>query len=153
MPDDARMEKISMDGLQYGYYLFDFDGTLADTGEGIRRSVAYSLERMGREVPAEAELNRFIGPPLHDSYMRVCGMTEAEAEQAVAIYRERYTDVGIYEAHVYPGIAQLLRALRQSGAYVAVASAKPEVMVRRIIAHFGLDAYLNAIVGVSLDRR
>lgn len=153
MPDGIRMEKILMDGLQYGYYLFDFDGTLADTGEGIRKSVAYSLERMGREVPAEAELNRFIGPPLHDSYMRVCGMTEAEAEQAVAIYRERYTDVGIYEAHVYPGIAQLLRALRQSGAYVAVASAKPEVMVRKIIAHFGLDTYLNAIVGVSLDRR
>ena len=139
-------------GLKYDYYLFDFDGTLADSGEGIRKSVAYSLEKMNWEVPSREVLNSFIGPPLHGSYVRL-GMTEAEAERAVALYRERYTETGIFETQVYPGIAQMLRRLRRGGAYVAVASGKPEVMLKRVLAHFGLDQYLNASVGVSLDRR
>ena len=60
--------------MKYDYYLFDFDGTIADTGEGIRRSVAYSLEKLGYEVPSVEVLNRFIGPPLHDTYMELFGM-------------------------------------------------------------------------------
>ena len=133
--------------LKYDYYLFDFDGTLADTGEGIRRSVAWSLEKLGRPVPDVAVLDRFIGPPLHDSYMEYCGMTDEEAERAVATYRQRYTDVGLYESHLYPGIAMLLRALHGAGAYVAIASAKPRFMLERLAAHYGIDAYLDAIVG------
>ena len=86
--------------LRYDCYLFDFDGTIADTGEGIRNSVAYCLERMGRPALDEAVLNRFIGPPLHDCFMQYCGMTDAEAEQAIRIYRERYVDVGLYESHL-----------------------------------------------------
>ena len=134
------------------YYLFDFDGTLADTGEGIRNSVVYSLEKLGRPVPDRAVLDRFIGPPLHDSFANFCGMTAEEAERAVAAYRERYVDVGLYESHLYPGIAMLLRALRRSGAWVAIASAKPQFMLERLAAHYGIDGYLNAIVGIGLDR-
>ena len=139
--------------LKYDYYVFDFDGTLADTGEGIRRSVAYSLEKLGRPPLDRAKLDRFIGPPLHDSFMEWCGMTMEEATHAIGVYRERYLEIGLYEAELYPGIAQLLRALRQRGAYVAVASAKPEIMVRRLAKYFGLDRCLNNIAGVSLDDR
>lgn len=138
--------------LRYRCVLFDFDGTIADTGEGIRRSIAYCLEKLGRPALDRAALDSFIGPPLHDSFMAKCGMTEAEAEHAVAVYRERYVDVGLYESTLYPGIGMLLRALRRAGAYVAIASAKPQFMIERLSAHFGIDKYLDAIVGIGLDR-
>ena len=138
--------------MRYDYYLFDFDGTIADTGEGIRRSVAYSLEGVGRPVPGDEVLNRFIGPPLHDSYVDYIGMTDAEAEEAIGVYRERYVDTGLYESRVYPGVASLLRALKARGAWVAIASAKPQFMLERVTEHFGLRDCFDAIVGVGLGR-
>ena len=138
--------------LKYDYYLFDFDGTVADTGEGIRRSVAYSLEKLGYPALDEATLSRFIGPPLHDSYVEYCGMDDEQAEAAIAAYRERYVDIGLYESRLYPGMAELLRALHQAGAWVAIASAKPAFMLERLAKHFGIDGYLDAISGTGLGR-
>ena len=138
--------------LQYDYYLFDFDGTVADTGEGIRRSVAYSLEKLGRPPLDEAQLDRFIGPPLHDSFVEYCGMTDEEAEEAIRVYRERYVDIGLYESALYPGIAALLQALHRQGAYVAIASAKPAFMLERLAEHFGIRGWLDAISGTGLGR-
>lgn len=137
---------------KYDYCLFDFDGTIADTGDGIRKSVAYSLEKMGFPPLDEATLSRFVGPPLHDSYIEYCGMTDAQAEQAVEAYRERYTDVGLYESHLYPGIAPLLRALQRAGVWVAIASAKPQAMVERLSEYYGIDKYLNAVSAASMAR-
>ena len=136
--------------MNYDSILFDFDGTLADTGEGIRRSVAWALERLGRPALDEATLNRFIGPPLHDSFMEYCGMTGDEAEHAIAVYRERYIDTGLYESRLYPGIPALLKALKAKGARVAIASAKPQFMLERLAAYYGIDKYLDAIVGVGM---
>ena len=138
--------------LRYDCCLFDFDGTLADTGEGITKSVAYSLERLGQPVPDRSVLDRFIGPPLFDSYMRFCGMDDGEAERAIGFYRERYAEVGMYESFLYPGIAMLLRALHRAGAYVAIASAKPQFLLERLAVHMGIDRYLDAIVGTGLER-
>ena len=137
---------------KYSCVLFDFDGTVVDTGEGIRNSVAYSLEKLGRPALDRASLDRFIGPPLHDAFIELCGMTADEAEQAVAVYRERYVDIGLYESHLYPGIAMMLRTLRRAGAHVAIASAKPQFMIERLSRHIGIDKYLDAIVGTGLDR-
>ena len=120
--------------LKYEGYLFDFDGTIADTGEGIRKSAAYSLEKLGRPVPDKSVLDRFIGPPLHQSYMEYCGLTDAEADEAIRFYRERYVDIGLYESRLYSGIAMLLRALHSAGAWVAIASAKPRFMRERLSA-------------------
>ena len=141
-----------MKNTKYLYCLFDFDGTLADTGEGIRRSVAYALEKLGYEVPTDAVLNRFIGPPLHDSFKALFQMDDAQADHAIQVYRERYMDIGLYEAHVYPGMAPLLRALHERGAYVAVATSKPTFMAERLAKHFGLDGCIDKISGVGLDR-
>lgn len=138
--------------MRYDYYLFDFDGTIAETGEGIRRSVAYGLEKMGKPVPEKAVLDRFIGPPLHDSFVTYCGMTDDEAERAIELYRERYVDIGLYESYLYPGIAALLRALHNAGAYVAIASAKPTMMLEKLAKHFGIDRYLDAIVSTGMGR-
>ena len=138
--------------MKYDCYLFDFDGTIADTGEGIRRSVAWALEKLRRPVPDEAMLNRFIGPPLHESFMEYCGMTLDEATHAIEVYRERYLDIGLYEAYVYPGITQLLRALHEGGACVALASAKPQIMLERLTKYFDIDRYIDIISGTSLGR-
>ena len=137
---------------KYDCYLFDFDGTVADTGEGIRRSVAYSLEKLGCAALPDQALSRFIGPPLHDSYVEYCGMTDEQAEAAVAAYRERYVEIGLYESRLYPGMAALLRALHRSGAWVAIASAKPTFMLERLAERFGIAGYLNAISGTGLNR-
>lgn len=136
--------------MKFDCILFDFDGTVADTGPGIRRSVAYALERMGREAPGDAVLNRFIGPPLLDSFIEFCGMTEAEALRAIDIYRERYVGVGLYESTVYPGMAALMKALHEAGARVAIASSKPTFMLERLSEHFGLAGYIDRFAGVGL---
>ena len=138
--------------MKYDGYLFDFDGTLADTGEGICKSVAYSLEKLGHKVPDESVLRLFVGPPLHDSFMEYCGLSEAEAEFAVKLYRERYVKTGLYESRIYPGVAQLLMALRHAGAYVAIASAKPQHMLEKLSEYYGIDDALNLIVGIGEER-
>ena len=138
--------------MRYNYCLFDFDGTVADTGEGIRRSAAYALEKLGYEVPEKREMDRFIGPPLHDTFQEMFGMDDAEADRAIELYRERYVDIGLYESKVYPGIAPLLKALHDAGAHVALASSKPTFMLERLSEHFGLSKYIDKISGVGLDR-
>ena len=138
--------------MKYACYLFDFDGTVADTGEGIRRSVAYSLDQLGYPVPDTEALNRFIGPPLHDSYRAMFGMSDDEATHAIEVYRERYWAVGLYESHLYPGMKALLGALHEAGAYVALASAKPRLMVEKLSRHFHIAESLDAISGTGLGR-
>ena len=137
---------------RYDYYLFDFDGTVADTGEGIRRSVAYALEQLGCPALDEATLSRFIGPPLHDSFVEYCGLDDAGTETAIEKYRERYVDTGLYESRLYAGMASLLRALHRSGAWVAIASAKPRFMLERLAEHFGIAGYIDRISGTGLSR-
>ena len=136
--------------MKYAYCLFDFDGTVADTGEGIRRCVAYALEKLGYVVPGDEVLNRFIGPPLHGTFKALFNMDDALAERAVEAYRERYVDTGLYESFLYPGIAPLFRALKAAGAYVALASSKPTFMLERLAEYFGLSPYIDKISGAGL---
>lgn len=138
--------------MRFEVCLFDFDGTIADTGEGIRRSVAYSLERLGYAVPGDAVLNRFIGPPLHDTYVELFGMTDDQAERAIEVYRERYLKTGLFESELYPGIPALLRALREGGAWVGLASAKPQVMVETLSRHFGIHPFIDVYSGTGMGR-
>ncbi|MDD6142452.1 MAG: HAD family hydrolase [bacterium] len=131
--------------------LFDLDGTLTDPGLGITNSVMYALRKYGMEVPPRQELYSFIGPPLKQSFMRWCGFDEAEGEQAVKYYREYYRDKGLLENEVYDGIEDMLKALREKGKRLAVATSKPEEFARRILEHFGLAQYFEVIAGDTLD--
>ena len=139
--------------MKFDIVLFDFDGTIAESGEGIVRCARWALEQMGKPVPDDAVLRRFVGPPLVASFQELCGLSEDEALRAVAIYRERYSQVGLFEARIYPGIAPLLRALRRSGAWVAVASAKPEAFLVRILEHFGLSDCFDAVAGTTMENQ
>lgn len=133
-------------------YLFDLDGTLTDPKEGITRSIAHALERMGIEPPPLAELTFAIGPPLRKSLARLIGSEEREAvERCLAHYRERFADVGLFENAAYEGIADALAVLRAQGATLYVATSKPRVYAERIVRHFGLDVHFAAVHGCELD--
>ena len=96
--------------------LFDFDGTLFDTGEGILRSVQYALEGFGIHETDMARLRKFVGPPLFDSFTELYGMQPEQAQAATERYRERYQPIGVYECEIYPGIPELLAQLRAARA-------------------------------------
>ncbi|HEX9035918.1 MAG TPA: HAD hydrolase-like protein [Ktedonobacterales bacterium] len=138
-------------GKTYGVILFDLDGTLTDPKSGITRSVRYALEHIGVTAPDLDALTCFIGPPLRQSFTRYYGFDAEQAQQAVAFYREYFSDQGIYENAVYPGIAGLLARLMRGGCQLAVATSKPEVYARRILEHFALDGYIAQIEGSNLD--
>lgn len=135
------------------YVLFDLDGTLTDPMVGITTCVQYALAAAGIEEPDLQKLTPFIGPPLKQSFMEFYGFSDEKAEQAVEKYRERFRDVGIFENEVYEGIPELLSSLKKEGMLLSVASSKPEVFVKRILTHFSIDSYFDAVVGSELDGR
>ncbi len=136
---------------KYDYVLFDFDGTVVDTGEGIIKSLQYSFEQMGREVPDMSELKRFIGPPVHYSYTHYYGVSEHEVEEYIRKYRERYKINGIYECRLYEGVKELLCCLRQKGIKVGIASSKPEHLIFDVADYLGITDCFNAVSGVRSD--
>lgn len=127
---------------------FDLDGTLTDPKPGITRSIRYALERLNRPAPPEDELAWCIGPPLRGSLAALVG--EADADRALAFYRERFTEVGLYENSLYPGIAPLLAGL-QGRRRLFVATSKPLPYATRILSHFGLDGFFERVFGPELD--
>jgi phosphoglycolate phosphatase len=132
--------------------LFDLDGTLTDPREGITRCIAHALARMGVEPPPLDALTFAIGPPLRDSLATLLGTRErAAVERALALYRERFADVGLFENAPYDGIAEALAAIRATGARLFVATSKPLVYAERIVRHFGLDPHFVAVHGCELD--
>ncbi len=135
------------------YLLFDLDGTLTDPKTGICTCVQYALSAFGIEEPDLDKLESFIGPPLKDSFMRFYGFTEEQVDAAIVKYRERFSDVGLFENEVYKGIPKMLRELNARGLVLAVASSKPTVYVQRILEHFRIARYFKAVVGSELDGR
>jgi phosphoglycolate phosphatase len=130
--------------------LFDLDGTLTDSGEGIINCALLALNHYGIEIADRNTLRVFVGPPLVDSFVKF-GVPAEEAEHAVEIYRSRYIPIGKYENTPYPGIEDLLARLKEEGHKLCVATSKPEGMSRDILAHFGLDKYFDIICGASMD--
>ncbi len=135
------------------YLLFDLDGTLTDPKLGITTCVQYALKSFGIEEPNLDKLEPFIGPPLKESFMQFYQMDDAQAEKAVEKYRERFSDVGLFENEIYAGIEDMLFTLKQNGMHLAVASSKPTVYVEKILEHFKIKQYFEVIVGSELDGR
>lgn len=137
----------------YHYLLFDLDGTLTDPKEGITKSVQYALRHFGIEVADPDTLISYIGPPLIPSFMEFHGLTREQADEALIVYRKRFEAVGLFENEVLEGVPEMLRALKEKGLYVAVASSKPEEYVKKILEHFGLLLYFDEVVGASMDEK
>ena len=130
---------------------FDLDGTLTDSGPGIVASVAYALRKLGVEPPEPEKLRPFIGPPLLWSFAHYYGFDEDQCREALRLYREYFTAGGMFENSVYPGIPEALERLRAAGLTLAVATSKPELFSRQIVAHFRLDGYFEAVCGATMD--
>ena len=131
--------------------LFDLDGTITDSAEGITKCIQYALGHFGIEEPDLKKLECFIGPPLKEQFMRYSNLSEKQAETAISLYRERYVKTGIYENKLYDGIESVLRLLKAKGKILGIASAKPTVYVTQVLEYFNLTQYFSAIVGAELD--
>ena len=131
--------------------LFDLDGTLTDPGTGITRSVQYALQYYGIEETRREVLEAFIGPPLKEQFMKYYGFSPRQASEAIDHYREYFQETGIFENQVYPGIRQMLKALKDDGRILWVATSKPEPFAQRILEHFDLDGYFSCVAGASMD--
>jgi phosphoglycolate phosphatase len=129
---------------------FDLDGTLTDPKIGITASIQYALEKLNLPVPTQDELTWCIGPPLRTSFVALLG-GEEHADRAVALYRERFGDVGLFENTLYAGIEETLTAVAASGRKLFVATSKAHVYADRIIDHFGLRKYFAHVFGPELD--
>jgi len=137
---------------EYNYILFDLDGTVIDSSPGITNSCMYALRKMGIEPPAREELYCFIGPPLTESFSKYYGMSDENADRAVAFYREYYRDTGIFEITPYPGIEELFSALHGADKKIILATSKPEPFAKRIIEHLGFDKYFTLVAGSLFDK-
>jgi phosphoglycolate phosphatase len=137
--------------------LFDLDGTLTDPFVGITRSIQHALEKLGAPVPAAEELGWCIGPPLWESFAVLLGQDgetvndKVLLDRAVALYRERYTSVGLYENELIAGIAPLVEALTGAGLTLYVATSKPHAYAGKIVEHFGLMPQFRKVYGSELD--
>ena len=135
----------------YRYAFFDLDGTLTDSSEGIINSIKYALEKNGYPVPDEAELLKFIGPPLADSFAGYLNLPKDQAQDMVDTYREYFAVKGLFENRVYDGVSVMLSSLKEAGVKVCLATSKPEKFARQILEHFELDKYFEHVVGATLD--
>ena len=130
--------------------LFDLDGTLTDSGEGIINSAIPALEHFGLPIPSREEMRVFVGPPLHETFQRF-GVPADKTDEAIRVYRSRYIPTGMFENTPYPGIKELLEALKKEGYTLYVATSKPEEMSVTILERFGLASYFDRICGASVD--
>ncbi len=136
--------------MKYKYLLFDLDGTLINTTEGVLKCAQYAMDLYGLHYELD-ELGPFLGPPLMDSFLKY-GLNEEQAHEAILKYRERYEEKGAVESYVYPEIPSLLTELKNAGYKLGVATSKYEVHARKMLEHFGIDSMFEYITGANLDR-
>ena len=132
--------------------LFDFDGTVVDSSEGIYNSVLYALEAFGYPRPDEQALRYFIGPPLQHSFMHLLDVDEARAQALVEKYRERYRSQGVREVRLYDGVRPLLVQLKGSGIQLGVASSKPVPFIREILSLLEIGSCFDYVSGIDFTQ-
>ncbi|WP_053983024.1 HAD-IA family hydrolase [Niameybacter massiliensis] len=135
--------------MKYKNIIFDLDGTLLNTSQGIFNSVNSSLEKLGYDKLDEEVLSRFVGPPVYDSFMDICKMNSILAEKATNMYRETYWQIGMYEATLYEGIENLLQNLKKRGCKLTVATLKREDQAIAILKQFNLLEYFDTVHGAN----
>lgn len=130
--------------------LFDLDGTLTDSGEGIINCATLALNHFGLPVPDREKMRVFVGPPLDETFIKF-GVSPDKTDEAIRVYRSRYTTVGKFENAPYPGVERLLQRLVEGGHRLFIATSKPEGMSVEILEKFGLARYFERICGATLD--
>ena len=130
--------------------LFDLDGTITDSGEGIMNCAELALRHFGLPVPDRNTMRVFVGPPLDETFTKF-GVHPDQTDEAIRVFRSRYTTVGKFENFPYPGVEALLSGLKALGHKLYIATSKPENMAIEVLEHFGLAKYFDLICGATLD--
>lgn len=136
-----------MEKCKQNVILFDLDGTLTDSAEGVIRSVQHMQEKMGMKIWDTADLKFIVGPPLMKTFTEDFAMDKETAETAISVFRERYSTIGMYENKVYAGVEEMLAALKAKGKRMGVATSKKEELAIQILEHFGIAKYFDVIGG------
>lgn len=131
------------------FLLFDLDGTVSDSAPGIMDSIEYSLNKMGLTPPSREFLARFVGPPLRYSYTHYIGLSEQDAEKAIALYREHYAEKGIYNISLFPGVREFLEEAKQKGKTIMLATSKPEVFAKKVLDILEVSTYFDYVSAAS----
>ena len=134
---------------KYKVILFDLDGTLIDTSKGIFSSVRYAEKMMEFQPVSDGQLNKFVGPPPVQSYMKNYRVSEEVAREATKYHREYGAKYGIYEAAVYQGIPELLESLKESEVKLGVCTLKRQDIAERVLDYFGLLKYFDVVAGID----
>ncbi|MCR5737350.1 MAG: HAD hydrolase-like protein [Eubacterium sp.] len=140
-----------MNNERFQTIIFDLDGTIIDSAQGILNSAMYALHKMGIEDVERDSLYSFIGPPLRDSFRTFFKMNDEDSKKAVDYYREYYREKGVLEVSIYDGIAEVLKTLKQQGKQVMMGTSKPEIFARRIADHLDIAQYFDVIAGGDLE--
>lgn len=135
----------------FNYIFFDLDGTLTDSAPGIINSIKYACDKMKLAYPDEETLKSFVGPPLKGMMQKVFSLSDKAADKMVALYRERFSAVGLFENSVYPGVYDMLSDIKAAGLKTALATSKPTVFAERILDKFELSKYFDFISGSELS--
>lgn len=135
----------------YSIILFDLDGTLTDSSQGIINSIIYALEKYDINDYDMPLLRKFLGPPLHESFEKFMGFDNEKSLQAVKLYREYFSSKGLLENEVYGGVNNLLQNLKENGKTLIVATSKPQQFTDKIMEHFDLAKYFDFIAGSNMD--
>lgn len=135
----------------YSTILFDLDGTLSDSSQGIINSIIYALEKYDVNDYDMPLLRKFLGPPLHESFEKFMGFDKEKSLQAVKLYREYFSSKGLFENEIYGGVSDLLQNLKENGKTLIVATSKPQPFTDRIMEHFDLAKYFDFIAGSNMD--
>ena len=135
----------------YSTILFDLDGTLTDSSQGIINSIIYALEKYDINDYDMSLLKKFLGPPLHESFEKFMGFDKEKSLQAVKSYREYFSSKGLLENEVYAGVNDLLQNLKENGKTLVVATSKPQPFTDKIMEHFDLAKYFDFIAGSNMD--
>ncbi|UOE43541.1 HAD hydrolase-like protein [Agromyces larvae] len=130
--------------------LFDLDGTIVDSASDITASLAHMFESLGLPVPDDDTLRSYVGPPLLDSLRMTAGFADAEAWEALNVYRDHY-DRHLLRSPVFPGVAGVIELVHRAGIPIALATSKPESMATAVLEHAGLAQYFDVIAGASED--
>lgn len=136
--------------VNFDAVLFDFDGTVADTGEGVFYGVRHAIDVFGLKQPSDTEIRKFIGPPMVTSFSQLFpDLSDGEIQELIKCFREKYAEVGLYKYRLYDGLEELLKKLNENGVKTAVASSKPQDFLEKIIKVSGIEPYFDCIVGAS----
>lgn len=136
---------------RYDALLFDLDGTIIDSREGIEHCLKYALEKLGVDS-SDLDVLKYIGPPIHEIFIDILH-DEDMTQKAIAYYREEYSRAGVHMNKLFDGIKEAVHSLKAAGYIIALATSKPEVNARIILKDFGMDTDFDVIGGSTLDGR